>query len=193
MSSHDASIFGFLLCMCMVVQASSALPTIASNISWRTESTHSINMNLKGDCSYTTSIGFNLPETPNTFLMTPFQPTKSEMRTYQKLPNTLTQANPLLLSNANYRGFYNWSFETKSQWQIPTDHPAQNRSNCYKLTILASTEKVLDLYQNFKAVSRTFYLLKNKYAVVHPSGAVMVDCGYYQGQSFLHVHLQAYN
>ncbi len=148
---------------------------------WSLETNNSITENLKVNCKARIVPGLSIPDTADTFLVSITYPSNSELSSFQTLPTTLTKANAKLLSNAVYHGYDKWAVETGSQWQVPTDHVSQNRSNCYKLTTLAANEGVLDLYQNFKSVHKTFYLLRNRHTVVHPSGSVMVGCGYYQG------------
>ncbi len=150
---------------------------------WSKETNNSLRLNVKG-CRIKYSPGLSMPEDSKTFLVSTFLPTKSELKAFENLPATLTKANAKV-QEVNFQHQYDWSKGTESLWYVPTDHVAQNRSNCYKLTELAAKEGVLDLFQNFKEVHRTFYLLRNRHAVIHPSGSVMVGCGYYQGENCL--------
>ena len=46
-----------------------------------------------------------------------------------------------------------------------------------------SNGSILDVYGDYRSVvQRAFYLLRNRRGVIHPSGAVAFQCGYYMGK-----------
>ena len=150
---------------------------------WHREINESIRINLRKGCTWKPVPGFSVPNTSSdVFYASVFLPSKSDLVALQSLPATLTKANPQLLDIAHYNNFYNESFLTDVQWQIPDDHPAQNRWLCYNLTKLASQEEVLDLYRSFRVPERAFYVLRNRRAVISPSGSIGFNCGYYQAK-----------
>ena len=149
---------------------------------WETEINASLKLNIKG-CQWTQQSGYVVPlDSSDTFYMSKQLPTKSEWSSLQSLPVSLTKATKVLLDNAHLSKIYNNSFSTTLQWQIPEDHPSQKRKLCYNLTKLAAQEGILDLYQGFRAIERASYLLRNRRGVIHPSGSVGFNCGYYQGK-----------
>ncbi len=154
-----------------------------SRMSWTAETNSSLITNIRGKCSWRLERGFIFSDDPDSLLVSIYQPIEKEFKSFNSMPNTLIKANKAVSSLSKASGYtQEWSRETKLQWLLPSDHVAQNRSNCYKLTQLATKEGVLDLFQNFKEVHKTFYLLRSRNAVIHPTGSVMMDCGYYQGQ-----------
>lgn len=159
------SIFFFFFNCCL------AIHHYADTIRWATETNDSINSNLRKPCTWELVPGLSIPEeSSDVFYASVIYPTNNELASFQSLPSTLMQANNFNNASAIKQGFEKWSTEKESQWHVPGDHVAQNRTMCFDLVKLASKEGVLDLYQGFKPVLKTFYILRNKHAVIHPSG-----------------------
>eukprot|EP01038_Epipyxis_sp_PR26KG_P012161 gene12161-16284_t len=78
----------------------------------------------------------------------------------------MTKSNDLLPANAKLRKYDKWALNPDSRWEIPSDHPGQNKSNYYR----------------HSKYTRAFYLMHHKSkSIVHHSGSVGFLCGYYIG------------
>lgn len=113
-------------------------------------------------------------------------PNQKEIDSYQNLPSTLTIANPGLRDAAFTRGFHEWAKETIERWEVPPDHPGQNRRRCFESTLQAANSNIdspPQFYDSYKKlIERAFYLTQISNGFVHPTGFVAAECGYYQGQ-----------
>lgn len=159
----------FVLNCCFALQS-------ADIVRWATETNNSINANIKQPCTWELVPGLSVPEeSSDVFYASINYPSKNELASFQSLPSTLMQANSFNKASAIKQGFEKWSTEKESQWHVPVDHVAQNRTMCFDLVKLASKEGVLDIYQGFKPVLKTFYILRNRHAVIHPSGKRFVS------------------
>eukprot|EP01040_Poterioochromonas_malhamensis_P007013 gene7013-7572_t len=119
------------------------------------------------------------------FIVERIYPSKSEFRPYQDVPITLTKAHKDVTAAASVRGYNyeKWGKEPESRWEVPSNHPGQDRRNCINMTQVAATDgKIYSFYESFKRVDRAYYISKARNAFIHPSGAVMTSCGYYMGQ-----------
>jgi hypothetical protein len=74
-----------------------------------------------------------------------------------------------------------WGVKTESRWEIPSDHPGQQRSSCVEQVKRVSNGDIVPFYDDFKKVERTSYVMRGEYAYVHPTGAVGLECGYFKG------------
>lgn len=152
---------------------------------WNREINESLARNIKRECKWQMLNGLSLPqEGDDSLYVSTFLPSKAEVYQFQRLPSTLTLANAAMGETAVKRGFgYDKRASEKGPvWQIPLDHPGQNASNCFDLTMLAAKENVLDMYNSYKSIHRTFYISRGRNAVVHPNGAVGFACGHFQAQ-----------
>jgi hypothetical protein len=74
-----------------------------------------------------------------------------------------------------------WGIKTESRWEIPSDHPGQQRANCVEQVKRVSNGDIVPFYDEYKKVERTSYVMRGEYAYVHPTGAVGLECGYFKG------------
>lgn len=112
-------------------------------------------------------------------------PSLKEFKQMKQLPLTLTKAHRDVPVTAAMRRYNDqeWGSENILRWEVPRYHPGQNRKNCIKMTkISASGGKIYSFYENFRQIDRSFYLMQVFNGFVHPSGSVMTQCGYYQGE-----------
>jgi len=109
-------------------------------------------------------------------------PKDKEVEQFQRLPSTLTKAHQGLAAAASKRGYTykKWVEPGETAWQIPADHPGQNRSNCLKHITDASTGKIMTLYDEFKKIERVSYVMRAEDAYIHPTGSVGIACGYFR-------------
>lgn len=114
-----------------------------------------------------------------------FLPSWSDYQNLQQLPLTLTKAHrdvPLTASMRRYN-YQEWGSEKILRWEVPMHHPGQNRNNCIRMTENAARDgKLYSVYEEFRHIDRSFYVINARNALIHPSGAVMTKCGYYQGE-----------
>ena len=111
-------------------------------------------------------------------------PHPKEVIEYFARPKTLSNANKNLASTASIRGYnlQKWGSEKDSRWEIPVDHPGQQRKFCVKKVLEVSDGKIHRLYdEHQRYVRKAFYAVKGSYAYIHPTGAVSKACGYFQG------------
>ena len=110
-------------------------------------------------------------------------PDLNEFQEFQSLNSTLTRSNSILHILAAKRGYdESWAAKTKQRWQIPIDHPEQNRGQCFdallKVSKNAQTSPPLQLYNNYRSnITRSTYIVKIRQAFVHPTGFVASVCG----------------
>lgn len=150
---------------------------------WMKDINASLKINMRRTCKWKQVQGFGVPlDTSDTFYMSPLLPSKPEWQSLQALPVSLTKSHSALLDTAHIANFYNDSFKTDFQAEMPSDHPAQNRRLCYNLTKWVSQGGIVDFYQSFRSVERGSYILRNRRGVIHPTGSVAFNCGYYLGQ-----------
>jgi hypothetical protein len=81
----------------------------------------------------------------------------------------------------NQKDVTDWAAETQERWMIAKDHPGQERKNCVNITQSISQNYLNNLYDRYRNIQRTAYLLRGRSALIDHSGAVMFSCGYYQG------------
>jgi hypothetical protein len=117
------------------------------------------------------------------FLAVHLLPRDRDVEQFRNLPRTASKANSKFPAAASKRGYHmlKWGAEKISRWEIPADHPGQNRSNCIAKSALVSNGELHYLYDDAKKIERTSYVLVGNTAYVHPTGAVGLDCGYYIG------------
>jgi hypothetical protein len=152
---------------------------------WKDEIENSVKRNIKGcPYHYIEQANSSYIISSDVFTVKRIFPFKHELRPFQELSSSLTKVHKDLAVTAALRGYNyeKWGKETESRWEIPSNHPGQNRLNCINMTQLASNGKIYAFYDSFKKVDRAFYLSIIKNGFIHPSGAVMSSCGYYQGE-----------
>lgn len=79
---------------------------------------------------------------------------------------------------------------TRLRWEIPLDHPGQDRNRCIEYSLAASRHGFYPAFYNDidKATGipwrsqRGFYVLYMQRAAVHPTGHVFMNCGYFFGE-----------
>lgn len=154
---------------------------------WEDEIEKSLVRNIKGGCPWYYTDNMNqsyLAQGDDRFMIRRVYPSKSELIALKQLPESLTKSHLGLEINAKLRGYSyeKWGVQTESRWEIPANHPGQNRNNCLAMTFLAAKGKPVSFYTEFRDVDRAFYLAYIQRALVHPSGAVGAACGYYMGE-----------
>lgn len=110
-------------------------------------------------------------------------PRPKEVDMFQKLPSTLSKANTNLARAAAHKGYSmeKWASNKESRWEVPADHPGQNKANCIKQVNRVSNGDMVSFYDSFKRIERVSYVLRGDSAYVHPTGAVGFACGYFRG------------
>jgi hypothetical protein len=154
---------------------------------WEREIETSLRRNVKGKCKwkYTTNMNQSfVGDSDESFVVRRFYPSKVDFHLLNALPETLTQAYDDLAINAKARGYSyeDWGRQTESRWEVPANHPGQNRKNCLDMSFLAAQGKPVSFYNEFRNVDRAFYISYIQGGFVHPSGAVGASCGYYMGE-----------
>jgi hypothetical protein len=153
---------------------------------WKDEIDESVKRNIKFcPFKYVDQYNQNLTMSQDSFLIKRIVPSRGEMRSFMESPITLTKSHKDLVTTADQRG-YNYEKwvrpKTAARWEIPQYHPAQNHANCVNLTKLVSDGRIYNFYEEFKKVDRAFYISIIQNGFIHPSGAVMASCGYFQGE-----------
>jgi hypothetical protein len=110
-------------------------------------------------------------------------PRPHDVDQFRKLPSTLSKANTNFAKAASLKGYSmeQWGREKQSRWEVPTDHPGQDRVNCVKQVQHISSGDHLALYDAYKRTERISYVMRGDLAYVHPTGAVGFACGYFRG------------
>eukprot|EP01038_Epipyxis_sp_PR26KG_P007119 gene7119-9715_t len=89
-----------------------------------------------------------------------------------------------LIVSANKRKYDEWSKSKNDRWEIPSDHPGQNRKSCYDNVVKVSDGNYHSFYENYQKVNkqRIFYIIKHHHGFIHSNGMVGFECGYYMGR-----------
>lgn len=154
---------------------------------WRKEIDESIKRNFIGKCALRVTddnIAF-APNSSSEFLIRRIYPTKHEYRQYTSLPMSLTKSDQYLWEASKLHGYSyeKWGKEDFSRWEIPTDHPGQDRNFCLNMTQLAGSGKIVSFYEDQRRhIERVSYIAQIQRAFIHPSGHVGTSCGYYMAQ-----------
>ena len=85
-------------------------------------------------------------------------------------------------------GFYE-DGRTKLRWEIPVDHPGQERQRCVNYAVAAGRPGYYPTFYNDNDTSsglplhsaRGFYVMYMERAAVHPTGHVFLRCGFFLG------------
>jgi hypothetical protein len=162
--------------------------TIANRVStWDEEIEMSMQRNVKGKCTWKYSDNVNqslLATSSNEFLVRKLMPPQYELQGLSSLPETFTLADKDIEYHAKLRGYSpeKWLAEKELRWEIPKNHPGQNKLKCLEMTYLAGKGKPVSYYTEFRDVDRAFYFAYINHGLVHASGAVGAQCGYYMGE-----------
>lgn len=182
----------------LLLLSASIAPRYANVAVWEKEANESLARNIRMQCKTKVVPGLSMPTSySDTLYVSTSYPSRAEVYSFQRLLPTLTRANAAITLNAIARGinfgvfflvftvlgygYDKWASEKGERWEVPSDHVGQNRSNCFDMTKLVGDGHILDVYKPFKNVHKAFYILRNKNAVIHPSGSVAFQCGYYMG------------
>lgn len=152
---------------------------------WRQEIDDSLMQNIFGNCGVRV-MDSNEPISANSsngFLVRRMYPNSKIIKELLSVPSTLFKTDSNMIRVINSRGFNNhsWQYPEYPPWFVPVYHPARNRPMCYKLASKVSDGNIFALYDQLKAVNRSFYIAHIKNAFIQPTGTVGVDCGYFQG------------
>jgi len=116
----------------------------------------------------------------NQFYVDIMHPSSREITELHELPKTWTSANEKLgygivkgVSKAEV-----WANNTVNSWQLPPEHPRNNKSNCVKLAKAAGRSPI-KIYDTEKDLV-PFYVLTGKNAFILDSGIGSISCGYFQ-------------
>ena len=121
------------------------------------------------------------PENATTLAVVNYSPSADEVNGYSSLPASITSANKAL-GIGQVKGKPKaliWAQSTTNSWQLPLEHPRNNKSNCVEVSV-AVGEQPLKLYEVAKSSPSQFYLIHVYNAIIHDTGTVMLDCGYVQ-------------
>jgi hypothetical protein len=107
-----------------------------------------------------------------------YPPTSEEVDRESMLPRTLTRANELFGTSPRA---IRWGKITGEMWQIPHDHPRQNKQYCVDLAKEAG-DAITTFYTNSSISDpSTFFLMRIRGQVaVHDMGIVAQPCGWIQ-------------
>ncbi len=142
----------------------------------------SLSFTLFGSCAYNALESFQLDQTlsDSVFHVHIVPPNQSELDAYNRLPLTLTRANTKLgLGIVKGKAMAStWASNTANSWQLAPNHPRNNKSNCVRVSQQAGLAPV-DLYSGLKH-GVDYYIVQAHHALVHDTGIVGLECGYYQ-------------
>lgn len=150
---------------------------------WKVEISKSLANNIHGKCSLGEfELSDSYSRELSDFLYQPIFPsdTDTDASIFTRLVPSLSEVNSRTLYNENSE-IAKWANDTSNLWMFPDDHPMQNRSSCLDAMKGAIDRTHPLVYESYKKVDRAFYVLRAKHGIIHPSGAVMLRCGYYQG------------
>lgn len=105
----------------------------------------------------------------------------AEMATYRSLPQTLSQVNSKLAQGI-VKGkpcAALWAARKDNSWQYPEQHPRRNKTNCLQLNN-AAVQAPISVYAPFRELATDFYLIMKNHVLIHESGVIASQCGYFQ-------------
>lgn len=172
----------FIVILCVLY----LIGVVYSYAVWEKDVEDSLSKNIKGSCKWTYGDQNALqyqskPDHTDSFVVSVHIPSKLELKQRRSATVTLSKAYNTLGDRVREEGLEEWVNEKGLMWQLPKDHPAQNRRYCYNITMKMANGNVENLYEEFKKEYRAFYVLNHDNAYIHATGSVGVDCGYFQG------------
>lgn len=100
---------------------------------------------------------------------------------YVHMPLSLSQVNEKLALGI-VRGIPSasvWAAREDNSWQYPIHHPRRNKTNCLLLNN-ASVSAPFSAYAYTRNLTADFFLIYKRNVLIHESGIVASQCGYYQ-------------
>lgn len=149
---------------------------------WHAEIKQSLSVNIHGSCKVSSAKA----NVPSDITVTLNFPSKKEVASYRKRPNSISKGNDRLLYIMNSTRLHSFFFLEKGlRWMFPDDHPGQSRERCYNVTRALGEGKATNtFYTDFYKypIERVMYLLKGKNAFISDKGTVWFECGHFQGR-----------
>jgi hypothetical protein len=142
----------------------------------------SIQQNLFGTCKHQETTLFPSFSNQSSLFYVhqpPIDP--DELITYESMPHTLTQVNEKLAQGI-VKGKPSaeiWANRKDNSWQYPEQHPRRNKTNCLILNNQAA-QNPITAYNWMRNKSEGFYLLMHRNVLIHETGIVGSECGYFQ-------------
>ena len=148
----------------------------------------SIELNSIGTCKWDVRNGVDntLGEGGGGGVVWRYVPSPTEMSSYESLLETKTLANPLLGTS---KRTLKWGRVKQLSWQLPADHPRQNRSRCVALSAEAGSDSA---YHKFYEAARRrvneFHIYETVNALIDEKGVLGLPCGYIQSHESCETH-----
>ena len=115
-----------------------------------------------------------------------------EISEFQSLPRTKSRVN-IELAQGIVKGVSTINMQLKqkgTQWTVPRGHPRKNVTFCLETARLSTkeyqvshdydTSQLYDKYKDISQLDRFYYFNIEASAIIHPTGMVMISCGYIQ-------------
>ena len=109
--------------------------------------------------------------------VTIFKPSAAETAAYQSMRETVTTANPLLGTSTKTK---RWAKLKAASWQLPANHPRQNKTRCVDLAAAAGTEPRVFYPTMRREQLAEFHVYSLPNALIHDKGVAATPCGYLQ-------------
>lgn len=115
------------------------------------------------------------------FYILPIKPSNYDLERWHNIPETITSNHPNLamgLMKAIPQARM-WTQRTDLGWTVTSDHPRNNRTQCVAASQKSSKHPIV-LYKPMKALQADSFLLKKNDVLIHETGIIAAQCGYYQ-------------
>ncbi|RYH30486.1 DUF563 domain-containing protein [archaeon] len=157
----------------------------ANEAYWDKDIGDSLKSNIVG-CkwhTYRANISIDKTNFTDEFSVRAMNPTRHETILFKIFPATLTQSNKEMTDLLAKNGFTQerWANQVDKDSKLPANHVARDRKACLNQTMYASAGSPVVVYEQHKSSQRGFYVMHARQALIHPSGSVALQCGYYVG------------
>lgn len=148
----------------------------------------SIERNSVGTCKWSVRTGSedSLGSNAGSLVAWKFQASAEELSAYESLTETKTLANALLGTS---KRAVRWGKVKQLSWQLPADHPRQNRSNCVALAAEAGRDgSSREFYTASRRLYSEFIVYQARDALIDEKGVLGLSCGYVQAHEACETH-----
>eukprot|EP01031_Cornospumella_fuschlensis_P036773 gene36773-44607_t len=152
---------------------------------WDKDIADSLQSNIVG-CqwqTYRANVSIERTNQTDVFSVRAMNPTPHEAILFKIFPATLTQTNKEMAVLLEKSGITEgkWTNEVDKDGKMPSNRAIADQAACLNQTKHASSGSPVVAYEQHKSSQRGFYVMHARQAVIHPSGSVALQCGYYVG------------
>ena len=146
----------------------------------------STKQNSVGSCKWSFRVGKAQSLGVNDLVVWKFPASAAEVAAYESLRETKTLANELLGTS---KRTLRWGKVKQLSWQLPAEHPRQNRSLCVELAAEAGRDGTYHVfYASRRRLLNEFHIYEANNALIDDKGVLALPCGYVQAHESCETH-----